>query len=90
METPTEELLQLVDRVLLFLLAVTNMEETSYESAETRDSRFAQLVHQVAATDPGWLAGFAPYLRNEMQMRSASIVLAAEAVLAGVLGGRAL
>lgn len=69
----------------LFLLAVTNMvaEDTFYESARDRDGRFADLAHQVTQEDPEWIRNFIPYLRNTMQMRSASIVLAAHYVHAG-------
>lgn len=64
----------------LFLLAAVNMvgEDTFYEAAGARDARFRELVHAVAIADPGWIAGFLPYLRNQMQMRSASVVMAAE------------
>lgn len=64
----------------LFLLAVSNMvgEQTFYESANARDERFESLVHQVTATDPDWLARFAPFLRGTMNMRTAALVLAAE------------
>ncbi|MGI5223082.1 TROVE domain-containing protein [Nocardia sp. CA-290969] len=64
----------------LFLLAVTNMvgENTFYESAGDRDSRFSQLVRQVAVTDFDWLTRFARWLRGEANMRSASLALAAE------------
>lgn len=66
----------------LFMLAVTNMvsEKTFYESAKARDERFEHLIRQVANEDPDWIARFVPYLRNEMNMRSASIVMAAELV----------
>lgn len=66
----------------LFLLAVTNMvgEDTFYESASDRDQRFKTLIHQVAEDDPDWIARFVPYLRDEMWMRTASIVMAAELV----------
>ena len=66
----------------LFLLAVTNMvgEKTFYEKAEDRDKRFEKLIAQVALEDPDWIARFVPYLRNTMNMRSASIVMAAELV----------
>lgn len=66
----------------LFLLAVTNMvkEDTFYESAGQRDNRFKDLAHAVVAEDAAWVRGFIPYLRNTMQMRSASIVLAAHYV----------
>jgi len=68
----------------LFLLAVTNMvgEKTFYESADTRDTRFENLVHQVAIEDPDWTGRFIPWLRSEANMRSASLVAACEAVKA--------
>jgi hypothetical protein len=68
----------------LFLLAVTNMvnETTFYETAGARDSRFEQLVRQVAVEDPDWLVRMIPWLRNEAKMRSASLVMAAELVAA--------
>ncbi|AHH20817.1 TROVE domain-containing protein [Nocardia nova SH22a] len=78
----------------LFLLAVTNMvgEDTFYEQASDRDNRFATLVRQVALTDFDWLTRFAHWLRTEANMRSAPIVLAAEAAKArldaGESGGR--
>ena len=66
----------------LFLLAVTNMvsENTFYENGKNRDKRFVTLIKQVALEDPDWVARFVPYLRNTMNMRSASIVMAAELV----------
>src|SRR5690349_8063223 len=69
----------------LFLLAVTNMvgEDTFYERADQRDARFVALVHAVTAADPSFVARLAPYLRQTMYMRSASIVMAAEYVAAG-------
>ena len=76
----------------LFLLAATNMvgEDTFYESARDRDNRFVDLVHEVTAADPAFVAGFAPYLRQTMLMRSASLVMAAEYVAAGGPRGRAV
>jgi hypothetical protein len=70
----------------LFLLAVTNMvgENTYYERADQRDARFEQLVHQVALEDPDWLVRMIPWLRNEANMRSASLVMAAELVKARI------
>lgn len=64
----------------LFLLAVTNMvgEDTFYEKAADRDARFRSLVHQVADQDPTWLRSFIPWLRNTANMRTASVVAAAE------------
>ena len=68
----------------LFLLAVTNMvgEATFYEPAGARDSRFTQLVHTVAVQDVDWLGRFIPWLRTEANLRTASLVAAAEAVKA--------
>jgi hypothetical protein len=63
----------------LFLLAVTHMGDGSfYESAPQRDQRFRDLVHKVAVADPEWMAGFIPWLRLEANMRTASVVAAAE------------
>lgn len=74
----------------LFLLAVSNLvrEDTFYEGASGRDQRFKALVHAVTSEDPEWVASFIPYLRDTMQMRSASVVMAAEYVAAGGPNGR--
>lgn len=74
----------------LFLLALSNFvgENTFHESAQARDDRFQKLVHQVTTDDADWLTRFVPYLRDTMQMRSASIVMAAEYVRAGGPNGR--
>ncbi|WP_434438922.1 TROVE domain-containing protein [Lentzea sp. E54] len=68
----------------LFLLAVSNMggEATFYESGHERDNRFAQLVHAAALADPEWTARLLKWLRGEANMRTASLVGAAEFVLA--------
>lgn len=64
----------------LFLLAVANMvnENTFYESGKQRDDRYVRLVHEVTARDPQWMASFIRWLRKDGNMRSASIVAAAE------------
>ncbi|WP_433568141.1 TROVE domain-containing protein (plasmid) [Nocardia sp. CA-151230] len=74
----------------LFLLAVSNMvgESTFYESADTRDTRFANLVRAVAVADPDWTIRFAGWLRDSANMRSASLVLAAEATKALLDAGK--
>lgn len=74
----------------LFLLAVSNMvgEPTFYESGKARDSRFVQLIHNVTKSNPEWVRRFVPYLRDTMQMRSASLVVAAEYVAAHGERGR--
>lgn len=68
----------------LFLLAVANMvgENTFYEKAGQRDERYERLIHEVAVADAGWMLGFLTWLRGEGNMRSASLVGAAEAVKA--------
>ena len=75
----------------LFLMAATYMAEaTFYETAEAREARFADLVHRVTESNPEFVARLAPYLRKELKIRSASIMLAAEYVAAGGEGGRAV
>ena len=85
----------------LFLLAATNMvgEDTFYERATDRDARYVDLVHQATATNPAFIAGADPdagriglaqYLRQNMLMRSAAVVMAAEYVAAGGPSGRSV
>jgi TROVE domain len=77
----------------LVLLAVVNLvgEQTFYESAGDRDNRFRDLVRTVAVQDGAWTVDFLRWLRDEANMRSASLVAAAEAVKgrldAGLHGG---
>ncbi|MFF4453998.1 TROVE domain-containing protein [Streptomyces goshikiensis] len=77
----------------LFLLAVANFvtQRSFYESGEARDDRFAALVRRLAVEDPEWTAGLLGWLRSEGNMRTASLVGAAEYVRArldaGVTGG---
>lgn len=65
----------------LFLLATTNFvgEDTFYEDAQGRDTRFVDLVRLAARDDPQWTADLLRWLRNDANMRSASIVGAIEA-----------
>jgi hypothetical protein len=80
----------------LFLLAVAYMgsDNTFYETGKQRDTRFADLVRKVAVEDPAWTDAFIPWLRGEANMRTASLVAAAEALKArldaGLPGGRKL
>lgn len=80
------------DKSELFLLAITNMvaERTFYEAGDDRDRRFVELIHKVTLDDPDWVRRFVPWLRNEANMRSAAIVVAAEYVAAGGEHGRAV
>lgn len=80
----------------LFLLAATYIPEadTFYEGSSARDSRFVDLIHDVTRLNPEFISGnntrtgLATYLRSEMKMRSAPIVLACEYVRAGGKMGR--
>lgn len=74
----------------LFLLSVTNMvgEDTFYEGSEVRDTRFNTLIKNITEADPSWIATFVGYLRNTLNMRSASLVMAVEYVRAGGPNGR--
>lgn len=76
----------------LYLFGITNMvsEGTFYESPVERDKRFRDLVHLVTSDDPEWVARFVPFLRDEMHLRSASVVMAAEYVAAGGPNGRSV
>ncbi len=68
----------------LVMLAVTNMvgDDTFYEKATDRDARFEALVHQAAVEDAPWFLAFVTWLRGKANMRSASLVAAAEGVRA--------
>ncbi|WP_251092870.1 TROVE domain-containing protein [Streptomyces sp. Caat 7-52] len=73
----------------LFLLAVANFvsQHTFYENAQDRDDRFTRLVRDLAVGDPEWTAGLLGWLRGEGNMRTASIVGAAEYVHARLAAG---
>ncbi|GAA0315645.1 TROVE domain-containing protein [Streptomyces polychromogenes] len=73
----------------LFLLAVGNFvsEQTFYESGRERDERYVRLVATLAVEDPEWTAGLLRWLRAEGNMRTASLVGAAEYVRARLAAG---
>ncbi|MEU0202822.1 MULTISPECIES: TROVE domain-containing protein [unclassified Streptomyces] len=73
----------------LFLLAVSNFvaQKTLYESGADRDDRFAKLVRELAVTDPEWTAGLLGWLRGAGNLRTASVVGAAEYVKARLDAG---
>ncbi|MEV7318714.1 TROVE domain-containing protein [Streptomyces sp. NPDC093970] len=73
----------------LFLLALANFvsQQTFYENGADRDERFAKLVRELAVTDPAWTAGLLGWLRGEGNMRTASLVGAAEYVYARLTAG---
>lgn len=68
----------------LFMLSVSNMvgENTFYEAANERDERFRELVWAVASIDSAWMREFIAWLRVGANMRSASVVAAAETAYA--------
>lgn len=74
----------------LFLLAVSNMvgEKTFYESADTRDDRYTALVRQNSLSDPEWTTNFLRWLRTSANMRTASLVGAAEFARARLEAGQ--
>ena len=76
----------------LVLAGATYMVDSDlfYERADQREERFVALVHRAVATRPAFVASLAPYLRQELGVRSASIILAAEYVAAGGERGRAV
>lgn len=73
----------------LVLLAVVNMvgQSTFYESADDRDNRFVGLCRAAALADPAWFLNFVRWLRGDANMRSASLVAAAEGVKARLDAG---
>lgn len=64
----------------LFLLAVSNFvgQDTFYENGGQRDDRYTQLIRQLAVIDPAWCVAFLRWLRSDANMRTASLVGAAE------------
>ena len=80
----------------LFLLAVSNKvgEDTFYEGASERDTRFRDLIHAVAPANVEWMKSFIAWLRDGANMRSASVVAAAETAKAmldnGISGSRSI
>ncbi|MGH7792454.1 MAG: TROVE domain-containing protein, partial [Thermodesulfobacteriota bacterium] len=80
----------------LFMLAVTSFygEDTFYEEGIKRNIRFVNLVHEVAAEDSEWIAGFFPWLRKNANIRTISVVGVLEAthtfVENNIPGGRQL
>ncbi|CAL9413161.1 hypothetical protein SUDANB108_01702 [Streptomyces sp. enrichment culture] len=73
----------------LFLLAVSHFvtQQTFYEAGADRDDRFRGLVRELAVTDPEWTAGLLGWLRGAGNLRTASLVGAAEYVEARLAAG---
>jgi TROVE domain len=80
-------------RAELFLLCVAGFvaEDSFYENAEARTTRLRELVAQVvaeAADGAGeWLAGFVRWMRATANIRTAAVMVAAEAVHARLAAG---
>lgn len=80
----------------LFLLACSNFvnENSFYEAATVRDSRFTDLVRKATVEDPEWTADLLRWLRADGNMRTASLVGAAEytkaALEKNITGSRAV
>lgn len=68
----------------VFLLAVSNFvgADTFYEKGGDRGDRYTQLVRRLAVEDPAWCVDFLRWLRGDGNMRTASLVGAAEFVKA--------
>lgn len=67
----------------LFLSAVTSLTDANfYESESARLMRQRELVARVAITDPAWALRFLRWLRTDARIRTAALILAAEAVKA--------
>lgn len=66
----------------LFAFAASNMvgEPTFHEDPDPRDARFRSLVRECTIADPAWVLRLTHWLRTKGNMRSASVVMAAEAV----------
>ncbi|MFE3268679.1 TROVE domain-containing protein [Streptomyces sp. NPDC059215] len=73
----------------LFLLAVSHLasQQTFYENGADRDDRFVALVRELAVHDPSWTAALLGWLRGDGNLRSASVMGAAEYVKARLDAG---
>ncbi|MEU3853292.1 TROVE domain-containing protein [Streptomyces sp. NPDC029554] len=73
----------------LFLLAVSSFvtQQTFYETGADRDDRFRRLVRELAVQDPQWTAALLGWLRGAGNLRTASVVGAAEYVKARLDAG---
>lgn len=73
------------DKTALFLMATSSyiVEDKFYEDANEGLARFVALVHRVTRDDPEWVQAFIPWLRDKANIRTASMVAAAEYARAG-------
>jgi len=68
----------------LYLMSATQMVKTEkfYGDSSTQYQEWVSLVREVAAVDPVFVLRLAAYIRNEMKLRTAPIVLMMEVLLA--------
>lgn len=74
----------------LFRLGVNLLaggEDTYYENGKVRDKRFTDLVGQLAVSDPSWTFGFLTWLRDEGNIRTASILGSVAAIHSRLAAG---
>jgi hypothetical protein len=66
----------------LFFRATTSFagENRHYETGTQHDTRSIELIHNIAVADWRWVTEFLPWLRQSANIRTMSIMLAAEAV----------
>jgi hypothetical protein len=89
---PDNGLYKRSNKTALFLAGVSALygEGKFYASGNDEAARFKELVAKVTKSDPDWTFKFLVWLRNEANIRTASIVGAAEYVRAGGPNGRSL
>jgi hypothetical protein len=68
---------------LFALLVNDRLSQSAYEDASTRQDRRAKLIKELVATSPDWLVDFTRSLRTEHNARSAALMLAVDATMAG-------
>ena len=74
----------------LFLSAVSSLtDNTFYESESGRLTRQRVLVGDIAVGDPRWMLSFLRWLRDDARIRTASLIIAADAVHARLAAGAA-
>jgi hypothetical protein len=65
----------------LFLLATGALQDGTdqhHESGQDRDARLSKLASEIAIDDPQWVVDFATWLRGPGNMRTASLMIAAD------------
>lgn len=74
----------LADKTALFLMATATFfgEDSFYEKGGDRAARFGSLCRTVAVADPKWYAQFVAWLRSDANIRTGSVVAAAEGAAA--------